>query len=190
MAMPPFRIRTRLFVLFSVLTLGVESLLSRGRGLTPNAHRTRTACTKVGAWPGQGHADQVEAELQRDNGRGEMHLSAMLQEGDVVAYQQGAWLVDGVKIGDGTDPVLSYCQIDTMQLVWTHNCEHGVLRGLALERTGDRRTLRLTEEMIEFGPEQLVARIPCQSPLDSGNGHTIIIKSLCDIDCNDWLIEV
>jgi hypothetical protein len=145
--------------------------------------QTTTTTTAGGSLP-----TTPDAELQRDNGRGEMHLSAMLQEGDEVAYQQGTWLVDGVKVGDGTDPSLAYCQIETMQLVWTHNCEHGVLRGLALERTADKRTLRLTEDMIEFGPDQLVARIPCQ-PLDYGDGNTII-KVLCDIDRSDWLIEV
>ena len=33
-------------------------------------------------------------------GRGEMHLSAVLDEGDAVVYQTGTWFVDGVSVGD------------------------------------------------------------------------------------------
>lgn len=97
-------------------------------------------------------------------GRGEQHLSALLDEGDVVVYQTGWWTVDGVVVGDDTKPArFEYCQIETLQVVWTHNCEHGVLRGLTLKKQEDG-TLKLVEPMdaIEFGPEQLVARIPVE----------------------------
>jgi hypothetical protein len=58
----------------------------------------------------------------------------MIQEGDVVVYQTGTWRVDGVVVGDDTQPPsFQYCQIETIQVVWTHNCEHGVLRGIALQ---------------------------------------------------------
>jgi hypothetical protein len=104
-------------------------------------------------------------------------LSAVLNERDVVAYQTGRWLVDGVVVGDtdtSISPTLRYCYIDTIQVVWTHNCEHGVLRGIELvpQSSIDASTdstkrnengvivLQSTGEMIEFGPEQLVARIP------------------------------
>jgi hypothetical protein len=58
--------------------------------------------------------------------------------------------------------------IDTIQLVWTHSCEHGVLRGVALHlddssRNEDTNNLIVVMdeqyESVEFGPEQLVARV-------------------------------
>ena len=77
-------------------------------------------------------------DLQSDTrrfGRGAMHLSALLEEGDVVAYQTGNWLVDGVPVGDDYVPAsMAYCRMETLQVVWTHNCEHGVLRGWELVR--------------------------------------------------------
>ena len=115
-------------------------------------------------------------EFQSDDthfGRGEYHLSASVQEGDVVVYQTGTWLVDWVEVGDGTPPIIRYARIETIQLVWTHNCEHGVLRGIEVKvsdsdsEIADNNpsasrvivpTMPLVE--VEFGPEQLVARIP------------------------------
>ena len=101
-------------------------------------------------------------------GRGERHLSAVLNEGDVVAYQTGCWLVDGVTVGtDYTNtPAVAFCRIETMQIVWTHNCEHGVVRGMELvtnkqQQSGEgsaANSLRLTSNVVEFGPEQLLAR--------------------------------
>jgi hypothetical protein len=107
-------------------------------------------------------------------GRGEMHLSAMLEEGDVVVYQTGTWWVDGVTVGTGSPPGFAYARMETIQIVWTHNCEHGVLRGVELEleaqvqvRDDDSvsRTTQLFKEAVpleavEFGPDQLVARLP------------------------------
>jgi ribosomal protein L27 len=103
-------------------------------------------------------------------GRGDYHLSASLQEGDVVVYQTGTWLVDGVEVGSGTPPTLQYAKIEAIQLVWTHNCEHGVLRGIEVNIDTDididiadpSRIITPTEPLVEveFGPEQLVARIP------------------------------
>jgi len=101
-------------------------------------------------------------------GRGEMHLSALLEEGDVVAYQTGTWFVDGVQVGDEDHPSLAFCRIETIQLVWTHNCEHGVLRGMELvlvrkeddETNSSSNMLKATGDVIEFGPEQLIARFP------------------------------
>jgi hypothetical protein len=114
-------------------------------------------------------AKEVVIEFQSDSskyGRGEMHLSAALDIGDVVVYQTGTWLVDGVRVGDGSQPAFRYGLVETIQLVWTHNCEHGVIRALPLfllaaEETETGQVLRIEEEeCVEFGPEQLVAKLP------------------------------
>ena len=85
---------------------------------------------------------------------------------------------DGVLVGDGP-PTFEYCQVETLQVVWTHNCEHGVVRGRMLQpyaekqdndpQQGDgalNRLLHLSTgsfyNEVEFGPEQLLARIPVQ----------------------------
>ncbi|OEU11239.1 hypothetical protein FRACYDRAFT_246352 [Fragilariopsis cylindrus CCMP1102] len=98
-------------------------------------------------------------------GRGEQHLSAVLYEGDIVIYRTGNWYVDGVLVGDG-DIQYKICRIETIQIVWTHNCEHGVLRGLDINTTNSSSTKRGLRFFIptpfvdvEFGPEQLVGRI-------------------------------
>ena len=106
-------------------------------------------------------------------GRGILHLSADLNEGDVIAYQDGTWYVDGTKVGDGSSPTVRYLIVDTIQVVWTHDCEHGVIRGFELMVTnhgsGGVETGVLVErgscfvsttEYIQLGPEQLLARIP------------------------------
>ena len=105
-------------------------------------------------------------EYQSDTerfGRGDMHLSALLEEKDVVVFQSGSWYVDGVLVGDG--PVkYEYCMVETLQLVWTHNCEHGVVRGYAILPGNEDDLLQVdpTWNPIEFGPEQLVARLPVE----------------------------
>lgn len=102
-------------------------------------------------------------ELQSDDeyGRGEMHLSAVLNEGDVVIYKTGLWEVDGVQVGDGEETNYEYGIIDTIQVVWTHNCEHGFIRGMKiiLDREGKKLSILQPYEFIDFGPEQLYARI-------------------------------
>ena len=111
----------------------------------------------------------VDIEFQSDAskyGRGEMHLSAAIDMGDVVVYQTGSWLVDGVLVGDGSEPEFRYGLVETIQLVWTHNCEHGVIRVLPLvllEADGTENlvlSIEQEEECDEFGPEQLVAKLP------------------------------
>ena len=101
-------------------------------------------------------------ELQSDSnmyGRGEYHLSASLDVDDVVVVQVGSWLVDGVLVGDDSiHSSLIYVKIDTIQVVWTHNCEHGVLRGTELHVEDDGSTLVPTD-IVEFGPEQLIGRL-------------------------------
>ncbi|GFH54461.1 hypothetical protein CTEN210_10937 [Chaetoceros tenuissimus] len=102
-------------------------------------------------------------ELQTDDeyGRGEMHLSAVLDEGDVVIYKTGLWEVDGVQVGDGEETNYEYGIIDTIQVVWTHNCEHGFIRGMKVVLDGEGKKLSILQpyEFIDFGPEQLYARI-------------------------------
>ncbi|CAH0369631.1 unnamed protein product [Pelagomonas calceolata] len=93
-------------------------------------------------------------------GRGVDHLSAALEEGDLVLYQTGQWAVDGVTIGDG-EPALAYAVVDTLQLVFTHNCEHGWIYGSALERDDSDGSLRPPDgdAFVQLGPEQLLARL-------------------------------
>jgi hypothetical protein len=109
-------------------------------------------------------------DFQRDYGRGQDHLSAFLEEGDVVVFQAGIWWVDGVQVGDGEATTYQWAKIDTLQVVWSHNCEHGVLRGIVLKKEElDQQDGTFWQfyqvepmEMVEFGPEQLVARVPVQ----------------------------
>lgn len=92
-------------------------------------------------------------------GRGEMHLSALIEEGDVVLYQTGSWLVDGVRVGDDSPPTIRYAQVETIQIVWTHNCEHGVIRGADMFQQKNGQGLVLGNDSVQFGPEQLLARL-------------------------------
>ena len=133
------------------------------------------------------HAEAAAIDYQSNHGRGEHHLTAALQPGDVVVYQIGTWYVDGVQVGNGQPAAWDYCLVDTLQIVWSHNCEHGVVRGFALklqQRTSAQQehhdsdtasddndskstTTQLLQvhdfnDMIDFGPEQLVARIPVE----------------------------
>ena len=106
-------------------------------------------------------------------GRGVDHLSAQLAEGDLVLYQVGQWAVDGVAIGDG-EPELAYAVVDTLQLVFTHNCEHGWIYGSALEHDDLDGSLRPRDgdAFVQFGPEQLLARLDGEA---FGDGY-----ALCD----------
>lgn len=96
--------------------------------------------------------------------------------------------MDGVTVGDDPDepPTMRYCKVDTLQIVWTHNCEHGFIRGISVDIGGGvgtigsgsanrevgsnnvchevscRTTLDDDLEFVEFGPEQLVARLPVE----------------------------
>ena len=102
-------------------------------------------------------------ELQRDCGRGQDHLSARLLEGDVAVYQTGTWMVDWVAVGPGAPPRLLLARVDCLQINWTIDCEHGRIIGTAISSL-EGNQLRVAEEEeyagVEFGPEQLVARIP------------------------------
>jgi hypothetical protein len=112
-------------------------------------------------------------------------------------------LVDGVSVGDGSPAVLRYCCIETIQVIWSHNCEHGVLRGLELVLVNDDDTdsspkvaptsirLRSTGSMIEFGPEQLIVRIPVEwvggSDEDNDKWTLRDCLPLVSLKPNEWI---
>lgn len=116
----------------------------------------------------QGLLQALVVEYQADFQRGSQHLSAFLNEGDMVAYQTGSWTVDGVTVGRSDTPTtIRWCHVDHVQIVWTHNCEHGVIRGWDYYQQPQNRDdcyhlRRDTTEMVEFGPEQLLARVPVE----------------------------
>mmetsp|Transcript_14663 Transcript_14663/g.30375 ORF Transcript_14663/g.30375 Transcript_14663/m.30375 type:complete len:255 (-) Transcript_14663:1348-2112(-) len=143
-------------------------------------------------------------------GRGIEHLSADLTVGtDVVAYQDGVWYVDGTEVGDGsTNPVVRYLMVDNVQIVWTHDCEHGVIRGFEMmvlqgkhdgEEEGLNEVLEVdhgplvdlgskfvvTGEYIELGPEQILARIPTAKVMkgcDDEERETLVALAKFDPD--------
>ena len=90
------------------------------------------------------------------SGRGADHPSAFLEDGDLVAYQTGAWDVDGVAVGDG-EPEIALAFVTLVQLVFTHNCEHGWIHGVAARCEAGVATA--TDDELQFGPEQLRARL-------------------------------
>jgi hypothetical protein len=119
----------------------------------------RSCCTRR-------HAGCVAVvELARDGGRGHEHLSAWLEEGDVCVFQTGQWMVDSVVVGPGTPPRLLLARVDCLQINWTTDCEHGRVIATAINHLeGDLVRIDEIEEFsgVEFGPEQLVARVPAQ----------------------------
>lgn len=81
--------------------------------------------------------------------------------------------------GDGSSSIVKYIQVDTIQLVWTHDCEHGVINGfdtvigneingstsletsnIAVEKGS---CFVIIDDYIQIGPEQILARIPIKS---------------------------
>ena len=104
-------------------------------------------------------------DLQSDCGRGQEHLSARLGEGDVCVYQVGTWMVDWVSVGPGDPPRLLLARVDCLQINWTTDCEHGRILATAVS-TRDGDALHIDEDIeyagIEFGPEQLIARVPAE----------------------------
>lgn len=165
--------------------------------------RSISACSSarshLEAQEGLGCLGGAAADFQSDSsqyGRGERHLSADVSEGDVVAYQTGTWFVDSVPVGDGSPAELKFCNIETIQVVWTHNCEHGVLRGQELviivddllSSTAPPVALRSTGEMVEFGPEQLVARIPVEWVGDDDDWIRDCFP-LVELKLNEWIIK-
>ena len=106
-------------------------------------------------------AVQCRIELQSAFGRGNAHLSWNVEDGDIVVYQVGTWLVDNVEVGDGSAARMRFARVDNVQINFTHNCEHGVIRGTAMRLGEDGTSLNLDEEdEIQFGPEQVCAAPP------------------------------
>ena len=68
--------------------------LARGRG----HHRPRVLPHVRGPRCRSLTARPAKAEWASDENRGENHLSACWDEGDVVLYKSGRWLVDGVEV--------------------------------------------------------------------------------------------
>jgi len=107
------------------------------------------------------HASALE--LQRDCGRGLEHLSARLHEGDLCVYQVGTWHVDYTPVGSGAPPRLLIARVDVLQLNWAGDHEHGRIIGTAINSVnGSVVHVQECEPhgAVEFGPEQLIARIP------------------------------
>lgn len=129
-------------------------------------------------------------------GRGINHISADINEGEIIAYQTGTWYVDGNAVGewilesmcnscdashslldvtgDGSDPEIRYMLVDTIQIVWTHNCEHGVINGFdaTIANSKDEgvdgglregSVLGIGNDYVQCGPEQVLAKIPAQT---------------------------
>ena len=126
----------------------------------------------------------IEFQDSPDYGRGQDHLSAFVQEGDVVVYQTGTWYVDGVEVGDGGETRFEMAQLSNLQVVWTHNCEHGVLRGFQVLPISDTK-LQLTTPLVdvEFGPEQLIAKVP----VEWNNDNETIGVSMEPMNNDLWL---
>jgi len=112
-------------------------------------------------------------------GRGVDHISADLREGDVIAYQAGTWYIDGLsEVGDGSPSYVRYMVVDTIQLVWTHDCEHGVVNGYDLlvedasneDQIVEKSKFIATDEYLQIGPEQVLARIPTHQIHDNDTG--------------------
>ena len=126
-------------------------------------------------------SSRLHAQIDRQSdkskyGRGIDHISADINEGDVIAYQDGTWFVDGTEVGDGSPSVVRYCLVDTVQIVWTHDCEHGLVYGFDLvvvdddeQVIGDESGAIVKkgsffviedESYVQCGPEQILSRIP------------------------------
>ena len=74
---------------------------------------------------------------------------------------------------------MRYLLVDTIQLVWTHDCEHGVINGFdimiaedddAPVPVGDSGVVVkegsyfvIQDEYIQSGPEQILARLPART---------------------------
>lgn len=158
-----FRHLTKLVLFALILIPRASSFISRETATL----RLRLPPTSIFTLNAQGDDDALAIDFQSDEqkfGRGDFHLSASLEDDDVICYQTGTWFVDGVQVGDASEPPsFSYARVDNVQVVWTHNCEHGVIRGVALEplfHDSGRVSFRVLEEYVECGPEQLLAKIP------------------------------
>ena len=123
------------------------------------------------------HNEQIDRQSDKSKyGRGIDHISADINEGDVIAYQEGTWYVDGTEVGDGSPAIVRYCLVDAVQIVWTHDCEHGLVYGFdltvahndedvscdesgAIVKKGSMFIID-NESYVQCGPEQILCRIP------------------------------
>ena len=145
----------------------------RKQGTTKQQSRFTISTTATAAAALAASSNTIDFQSDESQfGRSDRHLSAMLEEGDVIVYRCGSWFVDGVLVGDEEETEFRLAQVDTIQIVWTHNCEHGCIRGMAVTLI-DEQTIQVDEsDYVEFGPEQLIARLPInekghsKSPLD------------------------
>mmetsp|Transcript_24494 Transcript_24494/g.31356 ORF Transcript_24494/g.31356 Transcript_24494/m.31356 type:complete len:198 (-) Transcript_24494:37-630(-) len=139
-------------------------------------------------------------------GRGVDHISADINEGDVIAYQDGTWFVDGTEVGDGSPATVRYCLVDTVQIVWTHDCEHGLVYGFDLtvadnnddQVSSDEHGANIkkgnifiiqNESYVQCGPEQILCRIPVSSTeLESKDVTTQAYASNADFNPIDEIM--
>mmetsp|Transcript_15583 Transcript_15583/g.23567 ORF Transcript_15583/g.23567 Transcript_15583/m.23567 type:complete len:202 (+) Transcript_15583:35-640(+) len=139
-------------------------------------------------------------------GRGVDHISADINEGDVIAYQDGTWFVDGTEVGDGSPATVRYCLVDTVQIVWTHDCEHGLVYGfdLTVADNNDEQVssdehgaiikkgnifIIQNESYVQCGPEQILCRIPVSSTeLESKDVTTQAYASNADFNPIDEIM--
>jgi hypothetical protein len=89
-------------------TFSQSQQLLTGAVATTTTPRQRVSSTSAAA-----------LELQQDCGRGQEHLSARLEQGDVCVYQVGSWMVDWVEVGPGELPRLLLARTDIVQINWT-----------------------------------------------------------------------
>lgn len=121
-------------------------------------------------WWGSLRESSRRSVVLRHSGRGLDHLSAQLEEGDVVLYRAGSWLVDGVQVGTtvstrrtslkkiagSEDPHIEVAAVSLVQLVFTHNCEHGWIYAHPCS-VSDLVVETDESAEVQIGPEQLVA---------------------------------
>ena len=94
--------------------------------------------------------------------------------------------------GDGSLAYVKYMKVDTIQLVWTHDCEHGVINGFDLsignENEGTESSSGAVQmgsyfiaidDYLQVGPEQILARIPAKS----------MNKNWKDTESSMWMAE-
>lgn len=98
-------------------------------------------------------------------------------------------------LGDGSNSVVKYLLVDTIQLVWTHDCEHGMINGFDVTATknmdvdsdsvnsllekGNR--LVVSDDYVQIGPEQVLARIPTELSGEKwGNKVVILSQAMFD----------
>lgn len=121
--------------------------------------------------------EQIDRQSDKTKyGRGIDHISADINEKDVIAYQVGTWYVDGTEVGNGSPSTIRYCLVDAVQIVWTHDCEHGLVYGfdLTVADTNDEpvscdgpgamikkgNVFIIEDEYVQCGPEQILCKIP------------------------------